>query len=234
MSYGRSNSALRGSMALSKFKMPGSGTWEQRAGWVVNQLGTDLKLKDFQAAGLVGGLGYESGEFKHLHELGQPEGLGGYGWAQWTGSRRTAFLNWCDEQGLDWRSDEANYGYLVYDLTHGYKGFLVKLKRTKTLENATHLAHREYETPQEVLDGTETSYPQRLRYAQRALAGSSGQTPPEPPPPPDIADSKIELDDALLALAPIVRIIQRELNLTVDGDYGSATRVAVRQYLMER
>jgi hypothetical protein len=210
-------------------KMPASGTWEQRAGWVVNQLGTDLKLKDFQAAGLVGGFGVESGEFKKLHETDQPEGQGGYGWAQWTAKRRNAFLRWCDEQGLDWRSDEANYGYLVYDLTHGYKGFLAKLKRTKTLEDATHLAHREYETPQEVLDGTETSYPKRLRYAQRALAGAGGG-----PPPPEPSESKAALDDALLALAPLVRIIQRELGLTVDGDYGSATRVAVRQYLMER
>lgn len=215
-----------------KSKMPASGTWEQRAGWVVNQLGVDLKLKDFQAAGLVGGFGVESVEFTKLHETGQPEGQGGYGWAQWTAKRRNAFLNWCDAQGLDWHSDEANYGFLVYELTHSYKGFLTKLKRTKTLEDATHLAHREYETPQEVLDGTETSYPKRLRYAQRALAGAGGE--PEPLPPPDIADSKVALDDALLALAPIVRIIQRELNLTVDGDYGSATRVAVRQYLMER
>jgi hypothetical protein len=214
-------------------KMPASGTWEQRAGWVVNQLIADLKLKDFQAAGPVGGFGVESGEFKHLHEIGQPEGQGGYGWAQWTGSRRVAFLNWCDAQGLDWRSDEANYGYFVYDLKHGYKGFLAKLKKTKTLEEATHLAHREYETPQEVLDGTETSYPKRLQYAQRALAGAGGGPEPVPPPAPPV-ESKAALDDALLALAPLVRIIQRELGITADGDYGSATRRAVLAYLKER
>jgi hypothetical protein len=211
-------------------KMPATGTWEQRAGWVINQLVADLKLKDFQAAGLVGGFGVESVEFKKLHEIGQPEGQGGYGWAQWTGSRRNAFLNWCDAQGLDWRSDEANYGYLVYDLTHGYKGFLIKLKRTKTLEDSTHLAHREYETPQEVLDGTETSYPKRLRYAQRALAGAGGQPSPEPEPVVNLSN----LDQALFAQAAITRIIQRELGLAVDGDYGSATRSAVRKYLKER
>jgi hypothetical protein len=83
---------------------------------VVNGLMADLKLKDFQAAGHVGGYGYESGEFKHLHEIGQPDNQGGYGWAQWTGSRRIAFFNWCDANGLDWRSDEANYGYTIYDL----------------------------------------------------------------------------------------------------------------------
>lgn len=209
--------------------MPKTGTWEIRAGWVVNQLVADLKLKNFQAAGLVGGFGVESGEFKKLHEIGQPEGQGGYGWAQWTGSRRNAFLNWCDAQGLDWKSNEANYGYLVYDLKHGYKGFLAKLKKTKTIEDATHLAHREYETPQEVLDGTETSYPLRLRYAQRALAGASGQAPQLPPL---IASNA--LTEALLIQASVTRIIQNELGLVVDGDYGSATRAAVRAYLKEK
>lgn len=206
------------------------GVWEQRSGPVVNQLVKDLKLKDFQAAGLVGGFGYESGEFNKLHEIGQPEGQGGYGWAQWTGSRRLAFLNWCDAQGLDWRSDEANYGYTIYDLTHSYKGFLTKLKRTKTLEDATHLAHREYETPQDVLDGDERSYPARLKYAARALTGAGGQPSPEPGPlPAPIGLSN--LDQALFAQAAITRIIQRELGLTVDGDYGLGTRKAVLTYI---
>lgn len=209
--------------------MPPTGTWEVRAGWVVNQLVADLKLKDFQAAGLVGQFGVESIEFTTLHERGQPEGKGGYGWAQWTGTRHNDFLNWCDANRLDWRSDEANYGYLVYDLKHGYKGLLAKLKKTKTLEDATHLAHREYETPQEVLDGTETSYPLRLRYAQRALAGASGQTPQ---PPPLLVSNA--LTEALLIQASVTRIIQHELGLVVDGDYGSATRAAVRAYLKEK
>ncbi len=209
--------------------MPGKGTWEVRAGWVVNELVKDVKIKDFQAAGLVGGFGVESNEFKTLHEIGQPENAGGRGWAQWTGSRRRDFLDWSDENALDWRSDEANYDYLVYDLTHSYKGFLSKLKKTRTLEEATHLAHREYETPQEVLDGTETSYPARLRYAKRALVGARGS--PEPGPTPEPGKARANLDQALLAQAAITRIIQAELGLEVDGDYGKATRDAVRAYV---
>lgn len=220
-------------MKAKAFKLP-SGGWEIQGGAVVDRLVADLKLKDFQAAGLVGGFGVESVEFTKLHEIGQAEGSGGYGWAQWTGVRRRAFLAWCDQQGLDWHSDEANYGYLVYDLTHGYKSFLAKLKRTKSLEDATHLAHREYETPQEVLDGTETSYPKRLRYAARALAGAGGQPIPGPTPDPlpgpiDMSD----LDQALLAQAAITRIIQHALGLKIDGDYGSGTRAAVNAYRKE-
>jgi hypothetical protein len=219
-------------MKAKAFKLPAGG-WEVQAGAVVNGLVADLKLKDFQAAGLVGGFGVESVEFTKLHEIGQPEGQGGYGWAQWTGTRRNAFLNWCDANSLDWKSDEANYGYLIYDLTHGYKGFLAKLKRTKTIEDSTHLAHREYETPQEVLDGTETSYPKRLRYAQRALAGAGGQPTPAPTPTPGPID-RTDLEQALLAQAAITRIIQHALGLKIDGDYGSATREAVRAYLKEK
>jgi hypothetical protein len=119
-------------MKAKAFKLPAGG-WEVQGGAVVNGLVADLKLKDFQAAGHVGGYGYESGEFKHLHEIGQPDNQGGYGWAQWTGSRRIAFFNWCDANGLDWHSDEANYGYTVYDLTHGYKNYLAGLKKPRPL-----------------------------------------------------------------------------------------------------
>lgn len=216
------------------FKLP-AGSWEVRGGAVVSALMRDLKLKDFQAAGLVGGFGVESIEFKVLHEIGQDEDVGGYGWAQWTGPRRRKFFAWCEKNGLNWQSDEANYGYLVYDLTHDYKGFFTKLKRTEDIEEAAHLAHREYETPQEVLDGTETSYPARLRYAKRALAGA-GSTPtpgPEPEPGPAPTKDNATLEDALFIQARVTRIIQRELGLAVDGDYGKATRDAVRRYVKE-
>jgi hypothetical protein len=219
-------------MKAKAFKLPAGG-WEIQGGAVVNALVADLKLKDFQAAGHVGGYGYESGEFKHLHEIGQPDNQGGYGWAQWTGSRRIAFFNWCDANGLDWHSDEANYGYTIYDLTHGYKNYLAGLKKTKTIEDATHLAHREYETPSDVLDGSERSYPARLRYAQRALAVAGGQPAPGPTPTPGPID-RSDLEQALLAQAAITRIIQHALGLKIDGDYGSATREAVRAYLKEK
>ncbi len=228
----------------AKFAMPPKGTWEVRAGWVVRQLMKDVKLKDFQAAGLVGGFGYESGEFKKLHEIGQPDNAGGRGWAQWTGPRRRSFFQWCDEHGLDWTSDEANYGYLVYDLTHGYKSFLAELRQTTSLEDATHAAHRSYETPQDVLDGDERSYPPRLRYAERALKGAKvkpsppvpvpGPTPEPTPEPPQPVKDTTTLDQALFAQAAITRIIQAELGLAVDGDYGKGTRDAVQAYIKAR
>src|SRR3954470_25043566 len=103
------------------FDMPLTGSWEQRGGWVVNALARDFNLADFRTAGAVGNLGWESREFTAFHEVGVPEGQGGYGWAQWTGSRRVAFFAWCRSQAFAPESNEANYGYLVYDLQHDYK-----------------------------------------------------------------------------------------------------------------
>ena len=48
-----------------------------------------------QAAGVFGNLGTESAGFMAFHEKGQPEGKGGYGWAQWTADRRIEFFDFC-------------------------------------------------------------------------------------------------------------------------------------------
>lgn len=207
----------------SKFTMPPTGTWEQRGGWVVTQLTKDVKVQDFQSAGIVGNLGYESGEFKKLHEEGLPFEQGGIGWAQWTGTRRRKYETWCTKNKLNWQSDEANYGFLVAELKSAYKSFLTELQQTTTLAEATHKTHANYETPSDALDGSFRSAPERLEYAKRALQGSSGVDP--------IPPANADLDNALLAQAAITRIIQQNLNLTVDGDYGPGTRKAVLDYL---
>ena len=45
-----------------------------------------------------------------------PGSRGGFGWAQWTGARRTLFEAFCSKNGLDPFSDEANYGFLREEL----------------------------------------------------------------------------------------------------------------------
>src|ERR1700728_2182515 len=84
-----------------------------KAPGIMNQLMSQFDLNDFQAAGILGNLGTECAGFHVLHEIGQPDGRGGYGWAQWTGPRRVDFIAWCTTNDLDWHSDEANYGFLV-------------------------------------------------------------------------------------------------------------------------
>lgn len=48
----------------------------------MRQLMEDFELKDIQAAGVFGNIGHECAGFEILHEIGQQEGKGGYGWAQ--------------------------------------------------------------------------------------------------------------------------------------------------------
>lgn len=158
------------------FDMPATGRWEQRGGWVVRRLAADAALTPEQAAGLVGNLGYESAGFTALQEIKPlvPGSAGGYGWAQWTGPRRREFERWCAERGLAPASDEANYGFLLFELLGSFKGFSARLRQMQSVEDACRLTHEMYERPQDVLDGSYRSGPDRLTWARRALAGAGG------------------------------------------------------------
>lgn len=159
---------------MSDFAMPKTGSWKQRGGWVVRRLCADLQLSPEQAAGIVGNLGYESIRFTALQEI-KPTvagSRGGYGWAQWTSSRRRRFEEWCSQRHLAPASDEANYGFLVYEIGGDYRSFLARLRQCAGIEDACRLTHKLYETPSDVLDGSYKSGPARLNLAREALAGS--------------------------------------------------------------
>lgn len=84
----------------------------------------DFGLSREQAAGVVGNLAHESGNFETLQEISPlVEGSrGGYGYAQWTGPRRRAFEEWARGRGLDPSSYDANYGFLQHELTNTPEG----------------------------------------------------------------------------------------------------------------
>lgn len=154
------------------FDMPAKGTWEQRGGWVCKRLSEDFDLTLEQAAGIVGNLGFESAGFTKLHEIGQPEGLGGYGWGQWTASRRRSFLAYCAHVSKDWRSDEANWGYLVLELDGPYGYCLDHLDTATTIEQAVFSFGRYYEAPGGTTDTHLPGFDGRLSYAKRAFKGA--------------------------------------------------------------
>ena len=70
----------------------GDALFRLKAPHIMAQLQSDFDLNEIQAAGIMGNIGYECGGFHQLHEIGQPEDKGGYGWAQWTGPRRLSFI----------------------------------------------------------------------------------------------------------------------------------------------
>lgn len=159
---------------------PTPTSWEHRGGRVVQALMRDLGLALNAAGGLVGNLGFESAGFTHLREIGQPEGRGGYGWGQWTASRRRTFLLWCKLHNLDWRSDEANYGYLLVELRGAYHHTVDALKALGddvALEDAVWSVGQTYERPGGTTDDNLPGYDDRLAYAYRAVAGAKALPP---------------------------------------------------------
>ena len=119
--------------------------FRQKAPGVMGQLMTDFDLDAVQAAGVLGNIGTECAGFHHLHEIGQPEGKGGYGWCQWTGPRRATFFQYCDAKGMDWQSDDANYGYLQHELRGEYRRTIAALEKTGTLRAAVRAFERNFE-----------------------------------------------------------------------------------------
>ena len=206
-----------------------------RGRWVIDQLMTDLDLTEVSAAGIVGNVGYESTGFTKLREVGQPEGEGGYGWAQWTAARRVTFLAWCQTQSLDWRSDEANYGYLVHELKTTQAHALAAVKACAVLEGppgSVFVFGRIFEAP----GGTTTTYlpgyQDRLLYAKRALAGATAPVPaPTPSGPPQATPAQL-----LTAFDQAVRALQSFLHSAgyyegqPDGDWGPNSREALVEY----
>lgn len=93
-------------------------TFRTKAPGIMRTLMEDFPIGAEDAAAVLGNLGAESGGLVVLQEV-RPTvagSRGGYGWAQWTGPRRTAFEAYCSRNGLDPSGDKANYAWLFLEL----------------------------------------------------------------------------------------------------------------------
>jgi Phage tail lysozyme len=138
----------------------------------MRQLMADFELQDIQAAGIFGNIGHECAGFTILHEIGQPEGKGGYGWAQWTGARRVAFLKWCTDHNLTFTDDAANYGFLDLELRTSQSDAISAVLKTSTLEAAVQAFERNFER------AGVPNFPSRNRWASIALDAFRAAPPP--------------------------------------------------------
>jgi hypothetical protein len=140
------------------------GSFGQMAPGIMHDLMRDIGLTPVQAAGILGNIGLECGGFQHLQEIKPIRGgIGGLGWCQWTGSRRTKFVNWVTENGLDTSSYKANYGYLLHELQTTYASSVRSLKQTRTIEVATTDFMHTFENPGIL------NLSQRIKFAKLAL-----------------------------------------------------------------
>ncbi len=234
-----------------KFDMPdATHAFEERGGWLVARLAADFNLQPFQAAGIVGNVGFESGGFRELQEIGVSNfERGGYGWAQWTGPRRRAFEAWCAENRLVPSSDEANYGYLAFELRGAYHGTIAAVSRTTTVEDAVFSVGQTYERPGGTTATFLPGFDGRLAYARRALAGigqpkRSGLVPDIVPVDSLPAALQVALRRTLRLTSPLttgedVRELQTRLAALgsdpglADGVFGSETAAAVLEFQTE-
>lgn len=229
---------------MPEFDMPPvSVGYPARGRWLIDRLMTDLDLTEPQAAGIVGNIGFESGGLTKLHETGQPDGKGGYGWAQWTADRRVAFLNWCADKGLNWRSDEANYGYLLLELLSDYRYTIDALGNFRTVEEAVFSFGETFERPGGTTPDHLPGYTDRLTYAKCALAGPrvtpaqlvgdrvGVSTPPSTPPvgsnvrPADIGTLAVALGQAARALQTALKDLGLDPG-PLDGIWGPRSQAA--------
>ena len=114
---------------------------------VARQLQKDFNLTPEQAAGIVGNFWHESaGMNSNINEFGSdpthptygpPNAtLFGYGWAQWTGDRKTAFIEYCRANNLEVSSPAANYAFLKHELLTTESFSLSKVREARTVDEA--------------------------------------------------------------------------------------------------
>lgn len=130
-----------------------------------------------QAAGIVGNLWHESaGMNANVNEFGSSppdktygppnETQFGYGWAQWTGSRKWDYINFCERQGLDPRSPAANYAFLKHELKNGEAdgtpSSLPYIFAANTVDESAYAFRYKYERATMPLDSERYKYAREL------------------------------------------------------------------------
>lgn len=117
---------------------------------LMRDLMKDYGISKEYAAGIVGSLDYETGNFMYMQEI-KPlvkGSRGGYGYAQWTGPRRIAFERWAKENKLDPASYEANYGFLKHEIGFTKEGdFIDEYQEIDDPVQATQVFSRYYLRP---------------------------------------------------------------------------------------
>jgi hypothetical protein len=96
-----------------------------------------------QAVGAVANFAHES-RGRGTQQIGMRRG-GGFGWAQWTGPRRRAFMTYAGSHGLAPSSGAANYGFLVFELRTNFAHVAQRMRQARTAYEATAIFAAGYE-----------------------------------------------------------------------------------------
>ncbi|WP_411839820.1 phage tail tip lysozyme [Paracoccus sp. ME4] len=135
---------------------------------LMGDLARDFDLQGFQAAGVVGNLARETGNFRFMQEL-EPivdGSRGGIGYSQWTASRRLSFEAYAGslEKQLTY---EVNYGFLKKELTEEYAEVMADVRGSRNLWESTVIFMRGYLKPKKNENNVRVS----MNYANAYLGG---------------------------------------------------------------
>jgi hypothetical protein len=172
--------AWKGPEAIQQQSLNLPADTTQRGAAITARLASDLNLTTAQAAGITGNLQAESGLQAVQERSPIGGGRGGFGWAQWTGSRRDEFEAYAKANNLDPKSDEANYGYLLHELQGPESAKMMAQLRGLQGPNAARdsaaLVERQYERPAVSNAGVRGGYAEQ--FAQAPPAAPPAQAPP--------------------------------------------------------
>lgn len=166
----------------------------------------DFGFSREQAAGVVGNLAHETGNFQHMQEIAPvvPGSRGGYGFAQWTGPRRRAFEAWAAQNGLDPTSYEANYGFLRHEMTNTPESAVVdRVRGQDDVAGATQAFSEQFLRPGVVNMGSREGYAQQAGQLAGLGPMPQGQAAPQvapqvaPQPAPQAAPDMQQIMAAL-------------------------------------
>ena len=139
------------------------------------QLMSRLGLTPEQAAGIIGNFQRESGLNPRVNEGGQvglPKRVGGYGIAQWTGSRQEDLIRFA---GSPEKAGDLGkqIDFLIHELQGSESASLAALRKTRTPEEAAKVFEQKFERAGIVALGERQAY---ARSAYQQLAGANAQS----------------------------------------------------------
>ena len=139
------------------------------------QLMSRLGLTPEQAAGIIGNFQRESGLNPRVNEGGQvglPKRVGGYGIAQWTGSRQEDLIRFA---GSPEKAGDLGkqIDFLIHELQGSESASLAALRKTRTPEEAAKVFEQKFERAGIVALGERQAY---ARSAYQQLAGTNAQS----------------------------------------------------------
>lgn len=172
---------------------------------------------ELDAAACAGNAGHESNGFTTLQEI-KPTvkgSRGGFGWFQWTGTRRRKFEAWCKANSLDPASDEASIQYTIVELKGSERGAVAKTAQANGLEAKVKAFEMAFERA-----GVK-HYDSRIKWAKAALAAYKPRKGP-------IQQRPVPITDRATVEAVQKQLMELKYNPGgVDGKIGPLTRGAV-------